>query len=243
MPALAGDHVQVLVAGYELTADSNSLHISDKRDMYDVSAFGDTVHKFVPGRRAISLDHTGYLNTAAAASHPVLRGTAIDGVVSVLLGQNTAALVGDPMFSLFTLQGKYSAMTEAGKFVPFGAMFINKGTLGGWGTALAVPISFTTTTNGTTVNNGGATTKGGAAFLHLLTAAASDTYVITVQGSTTGAFAGEETTLATFTFNAGALGSERIAISGTIPQYTRWRAVRTGSASNTVRIAVNLVRF
>lgn len=243
MPALAGDHVQVLVAGYELTGDSNSLNISDKRDMYDVSAFGDAAHKFVPGRRAMSLDHAGYLNAAAAGSHPVLRGATMDGVVSVLLGQNAAAVVGDPMFSLFTLQGKYNAMTEVGKFVPFGAMFVNKGTLGGWGTALAVPVSFTNTTNGTSVNNGGATTKGGAAFLHILAAAASDTYGITVQGSTTGAFAGEETTLAAFTLNASALGSERVAISGTIPQYTRWRAVRTGSAGNTVRIAVNLVRF
>ncbi|CAG0964554.1 hypothetical protein ANAEL_00824 [Anaerolineales bacterium] len=243
MPALAGDHVQVLVAGYELTGDSNSLNISDKRDMYDVSAFGDTTHKFVPGRRAMSLDHAGYLNMAAAGSHPVLRGSAIDGVVSVVLGQNAVAVLGDPMFSLFTLQGKYSAMTEAGKFVPFGAMFVNKGTLGGWGTALAVPVSFTNTTNGSSVNNGASSSNGGAAFLHLLLAAATDRYSITVQGASDSGFT-SPITLATFNLDASQLGSERVAIAGNIPQYTRWTATRTsGSAGNTVRIAVNLVRF
>jgi hypothetical protein len=243
MPALAGDHVQVLVAGYELTGDSNSLNVSDKRDTYDVAAFGDAVHKVVLGRRSLSLDHAGYLNSAAAASHPILKATSIDGVVSVILGQNAAPATGDPMFSLYTLQGKYTTLAEAGKYVPFAAMFANKGLSGGWGSALAVPISFTNSTNGAAVNNGAASSNGGAAFLHILTAAATDTYTITIQGSATGAFSGEQTTLATFSLNASALGSERVAINGAIPQYTRWSAVRSGSAGNTVRIAVNLVRF
>jgi hypothetical protein len=51
------------------------------------------------------------------------------------------------------------------------------------------------------------------------------------------------TTLATFRLNASAIGSERIAISGTIQQYTRFKATRSGAAGNTVKIAVILVRF
>lgn len=243
MTALAGDHVQVLVGGYDLTGDSNRITINDMRDTHDVTAFSDATHRFIPGQRLINLDHAGYLNAAAAQSHPVLKATAFSGIVSVLLGQNTTPAVGDPVYSLDTLQTKYGTLPEVNKSVPFGALFANRGNLGGWGVALAVPVTFTNSANGSAVNNGAATTRGGAAFLHVLQAAASDTYAITVEGSTTGAFTGEQTTLATFTLNASAPGSERITIAGTLPQYARWKAVRTGSAGNTVKIAVNLVRF
>ncbi len=49
MAKLAGDHVQVLVDGYELTGDSNKITVSDVRDMYDVTAFADAVHRFIAG--------------------------------------------------------------------------------------------------------------------------------------------------------------------------------------------------
>jgi hypothetical protein len=241
--ALAGDHVQVLVGGYELTGDHNRITVDDKRDMYDVSAFGEEVHTFVPGKRLVSLDHAGYLNNTAARSHPVLKANDVSGIVSILLGQNAAPVVGDPVYSLQVLQGKYGSMPEVGKYVPFNALFANQGDLGGWGVVLTPPVSFTNTTSGSAVNNGAASSAGGAAFLHILQAAASDTYTIIIEGSATGAFAGEQTTLVTFTLNASALGSERVAIAGSIPQYTRFKATRTGSTGNTVKLAVNLVRF
>jgi hypothetical protein len=211
--------------------------------MYDVTAFSDAVHQFIPGRSTLTLDHAGYLNAATARSHPVLKATDVNGIVSVLVGENAAPAVGNLMFSLGVVQGQYQSLLEATKFVPFAAKFAAKGLRGGWGKALTPPISFTNSTTGTSVDNGAQTTQGGAAFLHILQAAASDTYSIIVEGSTTGAFGGEQTTLATFTLNASALGSERIDIAGTIPRYTRWKATRTGSAGNTVKIAVNLVRF
>jgi hypothetical protein len=211
--------------------------------MLDVTAFADAVHNFILGQRTMSIDHAGYLNAAAARSHPVLKANTLDGIMSVLLGQNAAPVVGDPVYSLPTLQSKYGSTPEFNKYVPFAAMFANKGGLGGWGVALTPPVSFTNTTNGTAVNNGAASANGGAAFLHVLQAAASDTYTIIVEGSATGAFAGEQTTLATFTLNGSQLGSERVAIAGTIPQYTRFKATRTGSAGNTVTIALSLVRF
>lgn len=241
--ALAGDHVQVLVGGFELTGDHNRITVDDKRNMYDVSAFGDAVHTFIPGKRLTNLDHAGYLNSAVARSHPVLKANDLNGIVSVLLGQNAAPVVGDPAYSLQVIQGKYGSIPEVGKYIPFRALFANRGDLGGWGVVLSPPMSFTNTSSGSGVNNGAASSQGGAAFLHILQAAASDTYTIIIEGSTTGSFAGEQTTLATFTLNASVLGSERVVIAGTIPQYTRWKATRTGSAGNTVKIAVNLVRF
>jgi hypothetical protein len=244
MAKLAGDHAQILVGGYELTGDSYRIAINDARDTYDVATFGDSVRSFIGGQRAANIEHTGYLNAAAARSHLVLKGLAVDGVVSVLLGQNAAPAVGDPVYSLRALQGRYASTPSAGTYVPFVARFANKGELGGWGVLLTPPVNITNTTNGTAVDNGASSADGGAAFLHLLTAAATDRYTIVVEGSATGAFGGEQTTLATFTLDASALGSERVAIAGSIPQYVRYKATRTsGSAGDTVQLAVGLVRF
>lgn len=243
MTKLAGDHVQILVGGYELTGDSNRLNINDSRDMMDVTAFGNAVHNFIPGQRMMAVQHAGYLNSDSARSHPVLKGNSVDGVFSILLGQNTDPAVGDPVYSLLTQQTRYGTMPQISKFVPFNAAFANRGELGGWGVALAVPVSFTNSSNGSAVDNGAESTAGGSAFLHILNAAGSDTYSIIVEGSTTGAFGGEETTIATFTLDASALGSEHILISGTIPRYVRWKATRTGSAGDTVEIAISLIRY
>jgi hypothetical protein len=107
---------------------------------------------------------------------------------------------------------------------------------------LTPPVNFTDSVVGTMVDNVAASPKGGSVHLHVLTAAATDRYTFVVEGSSTGAFAGEQT-IWTFTLNAAAVGSERVAISVPIPRYTRWKATRTGSAGNTVRAAVSLVRF
>ncbi len=243
MTKLAGDHAQVLVDGHNLTGDGNRLVVNDARDMHDVTAFGDAVHRFVGGQRNIGIEHAGYMNADAGRSHPALKGATLNGVVSLLLGQNAAPAAGDPAYSLMTQQGRYSTVPERGGYIPFRANFANRGSLGGWGVALAVPTTFTNDSNGSAVDNGAASSDGGAAYLHVLQAAASDTYTITVEGSSTGAFSGEESTLATFTLDASATGSERQALSGSIPQYTRWKAVRTGSAGDPVEIAVTLVRF
>jgi hypothetical protein len=243
MAKLAGDHVQVLTGGYELSGDLNRIVIAEMRAMYDVTAFRDGVHKFIAGPRAASIEHLGYLNADTARAHPVLKDVALEGIVSVLLGQNADPVAGDPMYSLQVLQGRYGTTPAKGSYVPFGARFANQGELGGWGVTLTPPVSFLDTTTGTAVDHGAATPDGGSAYLHILEAAGSDTYTIVVEGSATGAFSGEETTLATFTLSGDQVGSERVALTGTIPRYTRWKATRSGSAGDTVRAAVNLVRF
>lgn len=243
MARLAGDHAHVLVDGYELTADSNRISVADMRDMYDVTSFQDGVHKYIPGRRGMVLEHTGFFNVDDGHSHPVLKSSALTGVVSVLLGQNALPVVGDPTFSLSMLQGRYSVAPPLGSYIPFVARFANRGMMGGWGVALTPPVEITGSTTGTAVDGGAATQNGGAAFMHLMEAAATDRYTFTIQGSTTGAFAGEETTLAVFDVDGSAVGSERVAIAGSIPRYVRWQAQRSGLAAEVIKVMVCLVRF
>ena len=242
MPKLAGDHVQVLVDGYELTGDSNRISIDEGRDLFDITAFGDEAHKFSPGQRMMALQHAGFMNSAEGGSHPALQGAAVDGLFSLYLGQNAAPTVGDPVFSLLARQGRYGALPQVNQMIPFRAVFANRGEGGGWGIALTQPVAVTGTTSGGTLDNGGANDGGGFACLHVLEAAASDAYRITIEGSGSGAFAGEERTLATFTLDGTALGSEQVKIEGRIPRYTRWQATAGPSASDRIRIAISLIR-
>ena len=242
MAVLASDHAQIIVDGYELSADSNRITINDSAAVYDVTAFGDQVRKSIRGSRIITLDHSGYMDANTAHSHDVLNANAVDGVVSVVIGQNVAPISGDPMYSLVSLQSKYNTMPRVGSYVPFAALFANRGDLGGWGKALAVGDSFTNTTNGDILDGDNSSANGAMVLLHVLTNAASDTYNITIQGSNVADLSGA-ITLGTFTLDASVLGAEHIKIAGTIPRYVRYRAVRTGSAGNPVKIAINLVRF
>ena len=241
MPKLAGDHVQVLVGGYELTGDSNRISINDSRDLFDITAFGDAAHKFSPGQRMMALQHAGFMNSGEGGSHPVLKGAAVDGLFSLYLGQNAAPMVGDPVFSLLARQGRYGTLPQVNKMIPFRAGFANRGEDGGWGIALTQPVVVTGSTSGNAVDNGAAS-DGGLACLHVLEAAASDATVITIEGSATGAFSGEESALATFTLDGTALGSELVAIDGAIPRYTRWKATADPAAQDRVRIAISLIR-
>jgi hypothetical protein len=242
---LAGDHVQVLVNGYDLTGDSNKVTFNDSRSALDMTAFGDAVQRYMVGRRQSVIDHSGYVNPASGRSHPTLKSAELNGVVTVLLGQNAAPVMGDPAYSLVALQSRYSPLPKTGEVVSFTAAYAAaKGTLDGWGTVLAPATTITNTTTGSGLDQGAATTYGGAAYLHLLTAAAADRYSIIVEGADNAGFSSGLTTHATFTLNASAVGSERIAIAGTIKRYVRVKATRiSGTAGNTVVFAVNLVRF
>ncbi len=242
MPQLAGDHVQVLVDGYELTGDSNRISIIEGRDLFDVTAFGDEARKHAAGQRMMTARHAGFMNSGEAGSHPVLQGADVDGLFSVYVGENAAPSAGDPVFSMLTRQGRYSALARVNQMIPFQAVFANRGEYGGWGIALANPQSVTGSASGAAVDNGAGSSGGGLASLHVLGAAISDTCAFSIEGSSSGLFAGEESALATFTLDGMALGSELVKIAGTIPRYARWKAVRSGSAGDNVKIAISLIR-
>lgn len=242
MTKLAGDHVQILVGGYELTSDSNRIELGDSRHLFDVTAFGDEVHQFLPGQRMITVQHAGFMNSDSARSHPVLNGADVDGLFSVYVGQNAVPNAGDPVFSLLTRQARYGSQPQFDQLIPFYAAFTNRGEFGGWGIALTPPTSFSSSSSGNALDSGTASSQGGLACLHVLTATDTDSYRIRIEGSTRGAFDGEESTLATFDLDGSAIGSEQTKINGTIPRYTRWKATRRGSAGDTVKIAVSLIR-
>lgn len=243
MAALAGDYVQILVGGYDLTADTNRLAIADAFDMHDVTVFGNTAHKALPGLRRHVIGHDGYFEAGAGRTHPLLKELTLAGDISIYLGQNAIPNVGDPVYSLDGIEGQYRVLSEVNQTVRFGGLFAHRAGRGGWGVALAAATGFTNSTTGSVINNGAGSSKGGSAFLHVLQAAASDTYALTVEGASDLAFTTGVTTLATFSLNGSQVGAESVSIAGSMPQYTRFKAVRSGSAGDVVKVSMSLVRF
>ncbi len=242
MAKLAGEHIQVLVDGYDITGDSNHLSINEDRDVFDVTVFGDKAHRFAPGQRMMAVQHAGFMNSGEARSHPALKGVDVDGLFSVYVGENAEPAVGDPVFSMLTRQGRYGALPQVNQVIPFRAVFANRGDDGGWGIALANPRHVIGSSSGSALDNGASTDGGGLACLHVLDAAASDAYTFSIEGSDSGAFAGEESVLATFALDGRAIGSEQVKIDGTIPRHIRWVATAAPAARDRIKIAISLIR-
>jgi hypothetical protein len=97
--------------------------------------------------------------------------------------------------------------------------------------------ALTTTTTGTSVNNGGATTAGGAAYLEVAAYSGFTSVAVKIQDSA------DNSTFAdvaggAFTAVTTAPGAQRIAIAGTIRQYTRSVVTPSGAGSITAAIAL-----
>ncbi len=75
-------------------------------------------------------------------------------------------------------------------------------------------------------------------YLHILTPTTTDTYVIKIQHAVT---LPTWVDLITFTLPGTARGSERITVAGTVNQYTRCIATRTG-AGQTLKLACEFAR-
>jgi len=139
MSKLAGDHVRVLVDGYELTGDSNHLSIRDARDQHDVTGFGDAAHHFINGQVQAPVTLNGFLTTTAEiGTHPVIQGAYAAGVpvsLEVLVGQNAAPTSGDPKYSGEFIIQSYTPKLETGGAVSFTAVLQPAtGTAPAWGT-------------------------------------------------------------------------------------------------------------
>ena len=240
MGKISGCYTRILVGGYNLSPVSNNLEIGHAFDTHDVAGF-ECIHHFIPGQEMISFTHGGLFEQDTA--HAALKVTGGEQMVTTLVGQNAAPVVGDPAHIFYSWEGQYNVSPATSAAVPFNAAYMAKGDrAGGWGIALAPIITITNTTDGTGVDNGAGTSNGGIASLHVLLAAATDTYVVKVQHSTDDITYAD---LATFSLDGSAIGAEfeLVAAGTTVNRYVRYQATRTGSAGDDLTLAVAFARL
>ena len=153
---------------------------------------------------------------------------------SFLFGGGAEPDFGDPAYLLGSIQvsapagldGQAHVLTA--DFLPNGRTSVNP-----FGVVLHPETNINATTLGDSVDNGAATSGGWHANLHI-TATSSGDYEFRIEQSATGAFSGEETTLATFTLDGSAIGSEELSGSGSVAQHVRFVATKTAGSCTPV---------
>lgn len=223
-----------------LAAYSRSASTSHSVDMVDVSTLADTSKVFVPGPDTgtftasgpTPVDNLDLFQTLLAAYKSIAQP-----ITYLPLGNinNTAWLVDSRETSFETSASHSSTVDWSLNAQVTGITDIN-------GVVLENNTTVTATTDGTAHNNGAATTNGAVFHLHTTAFTGLTSNAVTIEGSTTGAFAGEETTVATFTTITAATwafgsGAQRVEVTGSVPRYVRAVDTIAGTGSTTRFVA------
>jgi len=223
MAFIAGNLAAVYVNGFDLSAYLQEITTKQSANLGETTTFGKS---FVT---RIGLLEDGMISCAGLFDGAA---DAVDEDLQEILG------VVDKMWTVFPpgdtngAQGRMCQANESSyetKSPVDGVVAITAEASADDGLDLAISLhakgAETATGNGTAHNNGAATTGGGVAILHVFAVTAGDTLDVIVQGSTTGAWAGEEVTVGTFTqvTDTGANTAQRITFAGTVQQYIRAR--------------------
>jgi len=228
----------MLIDGYNYSTYIADYEYQIAVDPIEVTGLGDGSHNFIPGQKVAKLSANGYWENATIST---VMSTPLENKLVTLMPVGYA--LGNPTLSMPFMQGNFNPTGSPSTAITLGALeFFSSGDNAGVedGYALAHgTITDTTTGTGFVDPTNDAVTAICAGALHIWTACAEDTYVVTIEHST--ALASGYATLLTFTtLNGSAVGSERITkVSGTINKYRRVVATRTGSADDDFGFSVH----
>lgn len=228
-------------AGLALHAYTRDIAPSWSSNMLDVTTHADTSKQMIPGST------TGEWSTSGPVDdvNPVTRWTVVKASTTVLpvtvpiLGTDVAQSVwmfGIRESSIDTTSSQDGLVEWTGTGQVTGEVDFN-------GTVLENNTTVTADTDGTIVDHGAATSNGAVFHLHVTAYSGFTSDVITVEGSTNGSWAGEETTVATFTTQTAATFAfapyDIQTVTGTVPRYLRVvdNVTGTGSISRFVAVA------
>jgi len=241
MAKTAGRFSSIYFAGYDISGKSNQFDYLVEFGELDMTGFGEGSDNSTPGMPKGSANVTAFLDPAANETHAALKtpGGYTDKSLMILIGANAAPVIGDPALCMLCKQFSYSPSAAVKAGILATVKLLSAGERVDHDAKCLANTTITVTTNFASVNNGASSANGGAAYLEVLTPPAADTYVVKVQDAPDGSTWAD---LATFAANGSARTSERIEFTGTVDQYTRAQATRTGAAGNDFKLAVALAR-
>lgn len=239
MAFASGKDTVVLLDEFNLSAYLSSADVNDEIAALETTTYGKSAKTRIMGLRDGSVSLTGFWDGAASAVDEVLAaataGTEVltIGPVDDTIGNRaklakaarTSYRVSDPVDGLVGVTADIQA-ADGG---------VESGV---WLHALGIEVG---AADGAQVDNGAATTDGGVAHLHVTAVAGFTNATIIIEHSTTGAWLGEETTLASFA-QVTAISAERVEIAAgtTVKQYVR--AALTVLTGTSITFAVALAR-
>ncbi len=222
-----------------LAAYARSGSVTSNLEPLDVTTWADGNKTFIPGKTNGAFSCDGPLDTDATAD------AFFDALADELTTTSTAvtfAPLGNVDYSLWLVNIVESSLETSASQDGTADWSLSgqpTGQIDMAGSLIDNAVTVTIDTNGTAHTGPTGGTSNGACFhLHVTAYATLTSDDIIVEGSTSGSFSGEETTIATFTQVTG-VTSERVEVTGTVPRYLRVVDDVTGSGSITRTVAVS----
>ena len=235
--AIHGKATGILLGGYDLTPMLNQIATPQSLDVTEVTHFGETAKKYIPGIADATVSMSGFFEGDAKATEEML-DTASDESESLLVTYGLALAVGQDCKFANVIRSSFEVSSPVGDVVSIsGAAQANGGLT--TGKVLTAMLEATgASTSGTSVDNTVSSANGGKAALHLTENTRNGNSTVTVQHSTDNAVwvdLGTFAVVPTLT-----VASEVLELTGTINRYVRvvvTLAGSTGSAITTVALS------
>lgn len=241
MAKLSARWAAIYFAGYSLTGKSRSFDSVIEYAELDWTAFQDGVKNSAPGLPVGSVSVEAFLDPATNESHDAFKGQVgsyTDKHLLLLCGQNTTPTIGDPALLMAVKEFTYNPSIATAASVLANVQFMGQ-TEPFWGVCLA-NTTITNTTNFSSVDQSSSSSDGAEAILQVLTPTSTDSYATKVQDSADDSVWAD---LITFSADAQTRTSERGTVSGSVDQYVRAQAARTGAAGDDFKLAVGFARY
>ena len=224
--------------GYDLTGYATAANHTAEQRTAEVTAFGDANEEHIQGQTASMQQIDCWFDQAASASDAIINGAFgnDDRLLMYFPGGDSA--IGDKGYGYSGICQEAPIRTDINSAVAMSFQIVSD--VGNERLTSLHPLGAETATGDETSHDGGAaTTNGAGCYLVVIGFTGITSIDVIIEASSTNAFAGEETTLATFTQVTAINAMQRIAVSGTVPRYLRasWTIVGTGSATFCVAIA------
>lgn len=237
-------YARVYVGGYDLSGDHRDFgSLINKCAHVDNSGIDDDFIHYLADRREVGI--TGYkalLDDATGKSVTALQSLPAVAAVTVALGNGAAPIAGDLAYMLPAVQMGDIVSPEGGIYVVQADFEMDYGDYANYSPMgyIILPLTaISASGNSSTWNGGAAGTNGYLAVLHI-TVSGPGSYAFALEESTTGAFAGEQDTLFTFTATGSTITSEVKSGSGNVKQYRRLKYTKTsGTCSAFCAMVVN----
>ena len=234
-----GRNLAIYVNGVDISGDLNEINPVSEMDMAEVDTFGSLNHQAYAGLAKDSGTIQAIYNSTSAVVFQNLIQSASGYGMMIPFAPTTN---GSPVYCTNAINLKNNAMKSVVTDVNRATIAFETVNYPFEAGTLIVPKR-TNTTASSVVDNSTSTLIGGAAYLQMFACGSSGTITLSVLSSSTGTFAGEEATTATFATvsSSGTPGTQRIAISGTIQRYAIMASSIVGATTATY--AIGLVRY
>jgi len=239
MTLMHGRNAAIYINGVDLSGELNAINPMSEQDMHDITVFGHLGNSVYPGLAKDTATIEGlYTDTERAVFEGMIQIST--GYGMMVFYDKTAATTGRPAHACNEVMLKSnsikSVVTDVNR-VSVSLSTINRPfehcvmLTSGIATATA-------TTNGTIINLAGSSaTTGGAGYAQITHVGSTGPMTLLIEHSSTGAFAGEETTLVTFAA-ASSSEAQRVAFTSQAFQYLRYTvsAITATTASYAVAL-------